>query len=334
MMWLTWRQSRMQAWAALAVLAVTAAALVFTGPQLHELYRSSGLAACTTGCTDLAENFLGEVRAGRAVSVYWAGIGAMLLLPALIGIFWGAPLLSRELETGTYRLVWNQSVTRTRWLVVKLVGVGAAVLLTAGLLSLGVTWWAGPIDAAYDNRILPEMFVTRGIVPMGYAALAFVAGVAVGMLIRRAIPAMAATLVLVAAVQLAVPLWVRPLLADPVSSSAALNAEAIDSFGLHPDGSVTVLAQPLEVGSWVLENRTVTAAGTLFTGPADQTKCGRAGSPRECFGWLATQNLRQEISYVPAARFWTLQWREAGLLLAVALLISGVCVWWVRRRLD
>jgi len=42
-----------------------------------------------------------------------------LATPALLGIFWGAPLIARELETGTCRLAWNQSVTRTRWLTVK-----------------------------------------------------------------------------------------------------------------------------------------------------------------------------------------------------------------------
>ena len=48
------------------------------------------------------------------------------LVPALIGIFWGAPLVARELEAGTFRLAWTQSVTRTRWLAVKIAVVGLA----------------------------------------------------------------------------------------------------------------------------------------------------------------------------------------------------------------
>ena len=41
-------------------------------------------------------------------------------MPALIGAFWGAPLITREFEAGTFRLAWNQSVTRARWLAIKL----------------------------------------------------------------------------------------------------------------------------------------------------------------------------------------------------------------------
>jgi hypothetical protein len=56
--------------------------------------------------------------------------------------------VARELETGTYRLAWTQSVTRTRWLAVKLGVVGLTSVAVAGLLSLMVTWWSSPIDRA------------------------------------------------------------------------------------------------------------------------------------------------------------------------------------------
>ena len=63
------------------------------------------------------------------------------VVPAIVGVFWGAPLVARELETGTFRLAWTQSVTRTRWLALKLAVVGVAAMVVAGLFSLGVTWW-------------------------------------------------------------------------------------------------------------------------------------------------------------------------------------------------
>jgi len=37
----------------------------------------------------------------------------LLAAPALIGMFWGAPLIAREFETGTFRLAWTQDVTPT-----------------------------------------------------------------------------------------------------------------------------------------------------------------------------------------------------------------------------
>ena len=76
----------------------------------------------------------------------------LLVVPALIGLFWGAPLVARELETGTYRLVWTQGVTRTRWIAIKLAVVGLASMAVAGLFSLMVTWWSSPLDRVNPNR--------------------------------------------------------------------------------------------------------------------------------------------------------------------------------------
>src|SRR4051794_26413764 len=116
MIWLTWRQFRIQAWVALAVVAVLGAAGVATGPALHDLYRDSGLADCTSNCRAIADNFKISADTTLNTLLYSAGTLMLFLLPALVGVFWGAPLVARELETGTHRLVWNQTVSRGRWL--------------------------------------------------------------------------------------------------------------------------------------------------------------------------------------------------------------------------
>ena len=76
-------------------------------------------------------------------------------------------MIAREIETGTHRLAWNQSVTRTRWLATKLVGVGGVAVAAAGLLCLGVTWSASLVDRYAESRITPLLFGARGIVPIG-----------------------------------------------------------------------------------------------------------------------------------------------------------------------
>ena len=135
--------------------------------------------------------------------------------PALIGIFWGAPLVARELETGTFRLAWTQSVTRTRWLAVKLGVVGLASMAVAGLLSLMVTWWSSPIDRV--NASIVRLVRSARHRPVGYAAFAFVLGVTAGVLIRRTLPAMATTLAAFVATRLLFNHFVLPKLiaADP-----------------------------------------------------------------------------------------------------------------------
>ena len=122
-----------------------------TGPHLAHLYATSGLAACPAhgDCSTLTINFLSQMKSDAIYpALYFLDAGILIVAPAIIGIFWGAPLVTRELEAGTFRLAWNQSVTRTRWLAVKLGLTGLAAMATAGLLSLMITWWASPIDRA------------------------------------------------------------------------------------------------------------------------------------------------------------------------------------------
>ena len=80
--------------------------------------------------------------------LYSLSVLVILIAPAIIGIFWGAPLIARELETGTCRLAWNQSITRTRWLTVKLVLIGVAAMAVTEAFSLLQTWWTAPIGKA------------------------------------------------------------------------------------------------------------------------------------------------------------------------------------------
>ncbi len=109
-------------------------------------------------------------------------------------MFWGAPLIARELETGTYRLAWTQGVTRARWLITRLAVVGGASMVAAGLMSWLLTWWSSPIDTLNASRFGTTVFDSAYIAPIGYAAFGFALGVLAGVLWRRTVPAMATTL--------------------------------------------------------------------------------------------------------------------------------------------
>ncbi len=219
MTWLTWRQFRAQAGVAFAVLAVIAVILVVTGTRLAHLYATSGIAGCTAAggnCGNLVDEFLRNYHLLQ-------NIGNLLVAaPVLVGIFWGAPLVARELEAGTYRLAWTQSITRTRWLAVKLAVVGLASMVVVGLFSLMVTWWSSPLDKVHMDRLSAGAFGQRGIVPIAYAAFAFALGVTLGLLIRRTLPAIAATLVTFTAVRIVVTLWVRGHLIAPLTLTEKL----------------------------------------------------------------------------------------------------------------
>ena len=131
---------------------------------------------------------------------------ALIAIPALLGMFLGAPLVARELESGTFRLA-TQSVTRRRWLAVRFALVGGAALVVAGAASWLVTWWFAPLDAVNMNRFDPSVFTARGVVAIGYAGFAFALGVAAGALTRRTLPAIGATLLGFAGTRIAFTFW-------------------------------------------------------------------------------------------------------------------------------
>jgi hypothetical protein len=341
MTWLTWRQFRVQAIAAAAVLTVLAIVLAVTGPYMAHLYDSSGIATCTrVSCGPLTNTFGNKLPWFDTV-LYLLGLGIMFLTPAIIGVFWGAPLIAHEIEARTLPLTWNQSVTKTRWLAVKLGLVGLASVATAGLLSLMLTWWSSPMDSTleipYGHRLLlerlgPVLFATRGVVPLGYAAFAFALGVTAGMLTRRTVSAMAATLGVFAALQFAWAEWIRAHLVPPVTTIVPLNPGTISVLGIK-DGFMNLQAAPTltQQGAWILSGQVIDTSGRPAQVPAIPACLGT--NSQACAASLARFHFRELISYEPASRFWTFQWVETGIFVALALALAGCCIWWLIRRI-
>jgi len=332
-------QFRGQAVVALAALATVAVVLAVTGIQVSHLYAASGLASCPSaaGCPALASALLAKLRGDAAFGVvYWAGIFALYAVPAILGMFWGAPLIARELEAGTCRLAWTQSVSRTRWLAVKLGLVGLASVAVAGLLSLLVAWWVrqvDPLDPFGMNRLQPAMFGARGIAPIGYAAFAFAVGVTAGMLIRNTVAAIAATPVVIGAIEGAMIAWVRPRLIPPVHVTMPLSLATVQDVGTNAGApasdNLSVSAWVTEPGGWVYSTRVLGASGHTSLGP--QPRACASGSWQSCLDALGRLHLQETVTYQPASRYWPLQWAETSVLLALALLLAGFCFFWVRR---
>lgn len=349
MIWLTWRQFRLQALVVVAAVGVLGVFLLVTGPGLLNDYQLK------------PDGFLKQIQFERINQyLYVAGQALVYAAPPVIGAFWGAPLIARELEAGTHRLVWNQSISRTRWLVTKLAITGLGAMAVTGLLSLAVTWWSDPIDDAIGAgqaagiynvpRLLPAVFGARGVVPVGYAAFAFALGVAVGLVVRRSVVAIAITLAAVIAVQIISPILLRPHLITPLEANVIVTTENMRGLQLSgPEENPEVLRIEAKLegeGNWKLSEHTVNAAGQVQkTLPQWVADCGPArpnapaaetqGRPplANCFQRLADEGYRQQISYQPANRFWGLQWREAGVFLVLALGLTGFCFWRIRRDL-
>ncbi|MFG2054620.1 ABC transporter permease subunit [Micromonospora sp. NPDC048930] len=335
---LTWRQFRAPALAGLGGLALLAAYLVHLGLAVrhdHDAY----LSRCRAGgdCAGALAQFLGD---HQNTLLYLAAL--LALVPALLGMFWGAPLVARELEAGTHRLVWNQSVTRTRWFAVKLLVVGAAAMVFAGLASLLLTWAASPVDGLAGDRFSTIVFGARNIAPIGYAAFAFTLGTVVGLLLRRTLPAMALTALVFTVVQFVVPNLVRPHLMPPVTVSRPMTAEAINEA--RALGSITGapvvkgLSVPDAWVSDVSELRTADgrplAADRFDRCLLDPPRTGAGGTFGDTAVCLGRLDLHVRLSYQPDERYWTFQWLETGIYLALSGLLAGFGRWRIRRRVT
>ncbi len=316
-----WLQFRAQAAVALGALAVLAAVLGMTGPHIAHLYDST-VATCGVhnNCSSVIATFLSSYRLLQDLG------NVVIIAPALIGIFWGAPLVARELETGTHRLVWTQSVTRTRWIAVKLGLVGLASMAVTGLFSLMITWWSSPFDRI--NMTQFSVFSERGIAPVGYAAFAFALGVTAGVIIRRTLPAMATALVGFVVARVAVTFLVRPNLEPKVRTTSPLHMTSDMGFNQTNGGPITVTGG--HPGDWVFSDQIVDKAGHAVSGNfLSQGACLQNRGSAACIG-----KLREVLVFQPASRYWVFQWYEMALFLGLALIFVCICFWWIRRRIS
>jgi ABC-type transport system involved in multi-copper enzyme maturation permease subunit len=347
-------QLRVQAITAAVVVAAFAILLAVTGPHLASMYAASGVRGCKPArCSQLASSFLQRADStGPYATVSPLSIILILLTPAVIGLFWGAPLIARELETGTFALAWSQSVTRTRWLTVKLAVGGLAAMAITEALSLLFSWWATPLRHAAGqggsgnslamNQFNPLAFATHGITPLGYAAFAFSLGVTVGALIQRTVPAMAITLAVFAALQIAMPLWVRPNLlpASHTTIAAGFNDTTLNLYTTDSPHTFTYTLTaedglPGQPEAWIRSSAATNATGHPVS-TVLPSACSRAASSGGPGPGLATcltrQGIRLGVTYQPASRYWPLQWTETGIYLVLSLALAATSYWWTRKR--
>jgi hypothetical protein len=310
--WVAWRQQRASTVAAAILLAVAGPILLVTGWQMTSFARDSGLAACITAggdCRLLAEAFANRYRPLlEPVSL----LGA--LLPVVLGLLFGGPLLAREFEQGTHRLAWTQSITRSRWLGTRL-AMAAAVLVAVAAVAAGLlTWWYGRFD---QLGISSRAALERGsLLPVATALLAFAIATATGTLTRRVVPALAAglvaVLVVVAALSLAAQSWLPP---RPLTIT-------------YPAGQPSPRAG---LDDQVLSSGYRDRGGRDLSARAVARLCPGAGQAVDrC---LADNGIQRVDRYQPASRAWQLALARSALSLGVAVLFL-VLAWWRTLRPD
>ncbi len=305
---LIWKLHYRQVYWALGALAVLTALLVITGIRMADDYHSfQATCAASQSCGD-ASNILfrGD---GFVIDV----VDSTLVICALFGMFWGAPLVAKEYEDGTQNFAWTQGTTRRRWFGVNVAWVFTAAMVWAGALTVLVTWWRAP-ENAIDGRF--EAFDIQGVVPVAYAVFAVALGIAAGTALRRVVPAIATTIGAFVAVRFPIDVWARPHFLPAVTK-------------LYPLGSQANGPK----GAWVLSTQLIGPSGTSVGYNIKSVAlqiCG--GNLRAWSRCLAAHGYHESLTFQPADRFWVFQGMEAAIFGALALVLLAVAYRFVSKR--
>jgi ABC-type transport system involved in multi-copper enzyme maturation permease subunit len=247
MIWVSWRQYRSQAIGCLVVLIALAVYAVIESTSMRSAFSHDDLAGCLarsqgTGCPGGVTAFMNEF--GSEVNIaFWS---VALIVPGLIGVLVGAPLIARELEYGTWRLAWSQTVPRTRWLAVKLALVTGGLIVLGAAITAVITWYRAPMDRL-TGHLQHNIFDFEGLVPTAYILCAFAFAVLAGLLLRRSIPAMIAAFIPWLTIRLVVEFVFRPHFMTPLMIQVNCPPTNACSTGISSVPQATG-----HIGDWVL----------------------------------------------------------------------------------
>jgi hypothetical protein len=321
MTWVVWRQHRAEALAMTLLIALFGGVLIVIGKDMHAGFVRSGAANClaqtdphnpfSPACLSMIGQFQNDF------SYTTVFLPVLYLVPVVIGAFLGAPLVARELESGTWQLAWTQAVPRLRWLAYKLAALVALTLLLHAALTALVTWYLQPWDAL-QGRFMNGFFDFQGLTMPAYALFAFAVGTAAGALIQRSVPALATAFAMFAVVRYSVEALLRPHYQTALTAVLTPGA---------PSGAYAS-------GGWVLSSTMIDANGNTLP-PAERSALVNNAvlSKTDQSTYLRTHGIRFVNIYQPADRFWTFQLIEAGIYLGIVAVLLALVVWRVRRRL-
>jgi hypothetical protein len=322
--WVSWRQQRTEMLIAAAILAVLAAVLVPTGIEMAHAYHHDGLAGClgqnaSDTCRSAVQSFTSRFESIGNLTSWFT------LAPGLIGVLLAASFVL-ELETGTHRLAWTQSITRRRWIATKLATAIGAALLAVTAMTLLITWWRTPL-VHINGRMHNGVFDFAGPVALGYVLFALGLALAVGVVWRRTVPAVISAFMGYVAARIFVDNGLRQRFEAPLSVTWR-------GFVSGPLGPGRASGPPVNLDrAWVLNEYPSDKHGhavALLRSPCAHAIGNHVRVNAKCLADQGGQYIH--AIYQPASRFWAFQGIETALFGGVALALIAFAAWWTHRR--
>jgi ABC-2 family transporter protein len=318
--WMTWRQHRTAYLATATIFAAIALTLLINGLAMRANYRHLGLPACGpvgNGQCQIARGLF-EQNYGQ-----WAAYipRFLLFLPGLLAAFVAAPLIAREIESGTYQFAWTQSRSRTSWLAAKVVLIIVPITAVAAGLSALFTWWFAPFEPLLGRMSAGQAYEVSGLVFALRTAFGLALGLFAGAVLRRVVAAMAVTLAAWVATTWLTIAHLRPLIERPLDLPA--------SSPLITRGGWTTSEYFRGPGGAHLPNK-----GNAFSRVYAQAQQDGVTDSHTFTAWMTRHSYLPYVTYQPEERFWHFQLVETAGYLAVTLVLVAGLFWWVRKRIG
>ncbi|MFD8595277.1 hypothetical protein ACFV1L_09770 [Kitasatospora sp. NPDC059646] len=299
--WLAWRQNRLAVWTLGGALLLVSVGLFVLHWQFQDVISLTlGRCAPAGSWNDPACATITADRADLMDLYARVTHKPFFLLPALVGMFLGAPLLAQEHERGTLLMIRSQSVSPLRWLTARLAAPALLVTVAVGLFAAVNTWlWYDMHRLRFaGDEVFPGFtYATIGLAPLAWSLFALALGVAVGQLVRRTVASVLVTGVLVLGAQVLVQ-SVRVHFVTPSVATYAI-----------PGGRAQHVVPPeaWRSNAWLVDHGPVLADGTRLS----ESECYRHGDA------CSASDLAWG-SYHPLSHFAPMQLVEGGLLLVVS----------------
>jgi ABC-type transport system involved in multi-copper enzyme maturation permease subunit len=304
--WLVWRQHRAAFWTLIGGTVLVVGWMVYERGQMMDALQALGWPHPKSDDWDMKVSNGGLTRAAYGLSI----------LPILIGVFVGAPLIASDLENGTAKLVTSQSVSRVRWIATKL-GVTTLVVVVGTAVLAGVFgWWWSPVRDRSNFIAWSDGsgFDNSGPMLTALTLFTLVGGVAIGLVLRRALLSMVVTFGFAVAVQV---IW------------SYFRLDLGNVITLTTNKGVTGSDPTLPHAAYEVERWFTTASGKLYgwsTCVDERTDKARQVclDAKGIVGW--------RVDYLPYSQMSSMQWFGASILLALTVALTVFILVWGRKR--